>query len=76
MDMHEEAIRDCDLAIEYLNSLLFPVAIRTQEDITPGEMQNTQQSALYYKLYLRKADSCMKQENYEQGKSDSFLIEF
>ncbi|KNC99703.1 uncharacterized protein SPPG_05083 [Spizellomyces punctatus DAOM BR117] len=68
LSQYDLAARDCTVAIELLEKLSFPGS--ETSGISPGDLRNSSNSALFSKLYLRRADCYMKLENYEDAVRD------
>ncbi|KAH6564547.1 hypothetical protein BASA50_008774 [Batrachochytrium salamandrivorans] len=69
---HTEASTDASKAITLLENICFP---KVNFGVTPGAISNEDRaasilSALFYKLYLRRAEAFMKLEQYEDAVRD------
>ncbi|KAJ3008047.1 hypothetical protein HKX48_008802 [Thoreauomyces humboldtii] len=62
----ELASADCTLALDLLDQLSFPGV----ESPSAADQANSSNSALFSKLYLRRADCSMKLEKYEEAARD------
>ncbi|ORY51064.1 DnaJ-domain-containing protein [Rhizoclosmatium globosum] len=70
-ERHPACISDCTTAIDLLNTLQFPSNTNSDSpEPTPSDLANTPQTALYTKLYLRRADSYSKLEQYTDAIRD------
>ncbi|KAJ3041488.1 DnaJ sub C member 7 [Rhizophlyctis rosea] len=65
---HELAVLDCAAALELLEKLTFPDASASAP--TPSDFRLSSQSALFLKIYLRRADCYLKLEKYEEAVRD------
>ena len=68
MNQHEEAVKAVEQALAKLNQVLFPNDFKSE--LSPQDYKNSPQSALYIKLYLRRADCYMKLEKFEEAVRD------
>ncbi|KAI9338394.1 hypothetical protein DFJ73DRAFT_628649 [Zopfochytrium polystomum] len=64
---HALAVADCTTAIDLLEKLMFTDSSSSSFSTDP---KNSVQSNLFYKLYLRRADSQMKIEKFEEAVRD------
>jgi DnaJ family protein C protein 7 len=60
---YQDAIQDCELALQKLNDIFFP----RSSDVSSQDMSNSQQQSLYHKLYVRKGECLLKLEKYEEA---------
>jgi DnaJ family protein C protein 7 len=72
MSKFKEAVDDVSSAITLLNSLNFPDSFKDTNATLSFEM--TGNSDLYYKLFLRRADSFMKLEEFEDAVRDYKIV--
>lgn len=63
MGSYTDAISDCEEAIRLLKDISFPEC----NDVTSSDLHNAQQSGLFFKLYVRKADCYVKLDNFEDA---------
>ncbi|KAJ3271017.1 hypothetical protein HK104_004768, partial [Borealophlyctis nickersoniae] len=70
---HELAVSDCTSALDLLESLAFPDAAKNPP--SNADLRNSSQSALFVKIYLRRADCYMKLEKYEEAVRDYTAVE-
>ncbi|KAJ1556900.1 hypothetical protein HK405_001460, partial [Cladochytrium tenue] len=67
INQHNLAVTDCTAALELLERLEF---YSVNSATLSTDERNSTQSQLFYKLYLRRADSYMKIEKYEEAVRD------
>ncbi|KAI8921571.1 hypothetical protein BC831DRAFT_476553 [Entophlyctis helioformis] len=75
---HKEAAKDAEAALDHLDLLCFPktaslsafASTQAGGDVSNDDRRASTHSALFYKLYLRRADSFMKLEQYEDALRD------
>jgi DnaJ family protein C protein 7 len=75
---YQESISDCNVCLELLDKITFPYETRVvkqngesiQDDISIEDRESSQQSALYFKIYLRRADSSTKSDLFEEALRD------
>lgn len=72
MSKYEDTVADVTSAIDLLNSLNFPDSFKDTNATLDFEM--SENSDLYYKLFLRRADSFMKLEKYEDAVRDYKIV--
>ena len=69
---YNEAIADATDALKLLNALMFPDSYKDTN--ASLDFENTYQSDLYYKLFLRRADCYVKIEEFEDAVRDYKIV--
>ncbi|KAJ3340699.1 hypothetical protein HDU83_006935 [Entophlyctis luteolus] len=67
---HAKCISDCKVALDLLTRLSFPRSASSASEPSNSDIAASVQSSLFLKLHLRRADSLLKQENYEEAVRD------
>ncbi|KAJ3122256.1 hypothetical protein HK100_012071 [Physocladia obscura] len=69
---HTACINDCKAAIDLLTRLSFPSNLNNSSNADPSnsDLASSTHSSLFLKLHLRRADSYLKQESYEDAVRD------
>ncbi|KAJ3116273.1 hypothetical protein HDU96_010047 [Phlyctochytrium bullatum] len=70
MSNHSECIKDATAAIELLELITFGPQNPDTHSPTSADCQSSSNSALFLKLYLRRADSSLKLEKYDEALRD------
>ncbi|KAJ3191666.1 hypothetical protein HK101_007513 [Irineochytrium annulatum] len=70
MNNHTQAVADATAALELLELLTFGPQQADSHGATPSDCANSVNSALFLKLYLRRADSQTKLESYDDAFRD------
>ncbi|KAJ3216885.1 hypothetical protein HDU67_008792 [Dinochytrium kinnereticum] len=70
MGNHTESMKDATAAIELLELISFGPTAPDSHSPTSSDCRNSNNSALFFKLYLRRADSSLKLEKYDEALRD------
>ncbi|KAJ3120975.1 DnaJ sub C member 7 [Nowakowskiella sp. JEL0407] len=72
LNLYQQSVTDCNAALSLLEELEFPPDSINADPtpVTPSDMKNSNESKLFLKLYLRRAECHMKLENYDDAVRD------